>query len=287
MVAFVTRTARSPSLTTPALSRRVPSSNRNCATDASSRSGAADGSSRARRGRPAARRHEREKHHHAEQHPARRAAHECAGVAPPSYSDRSRLPVPARPRRELCDRPPPGVHAARPTRTDAPGSAVISYMRYGARMTDDYLGRIGNLIRDARKHRGLTQQQLADVPRHQPERGQPDREAATRTSPWRCSPASARRSTPRSSRSAPARRTCGSPAPPRCPAAIDVKTSKNAGVALLCASLLNRGPTTLRKVARIEEVNRLLEVLDSIGRADPLAQRRQRPRDRPAARSST
>ena len=27
----------------------------------------------------------------------------------------------------------------------------------------DYLGRIGNLIRDARKHRGLTQQQLAEV----------------------------------------------------------------------------------------------------------------------------
>ena len=35
--------------------------------------------------------------------------------------------------------------------------------------------------------------------------------------------------------------------------------------ALLCASLLNRGRTTLRKVARIEEVNRLLEVLDSLG----------------------
>ena len=29
-------------------------------------------------------------------------------------------------------------------------------------MTDDYKGRIGNLIRDARKHRGLTQQQLAE-----------------------------------------------------------------------------------------------------------------------------
>ena len=44
-----------------------------------------------------------------------------------------------------------------------------------------------------------------------------------------------------------------------------MKTSKNAGVALLCATLLNRGRTTLRKVARIEEVNRLLEVLTSIG----------------------
>src|SRR5690606_31321247 len=46
---------------------------------------------------------------------------------------------------------------------------------------------------------------------------------------------------------------------------IDVKSSKNAGVALLCASLLNKGRTTLRKVARIEEVNRLLEVLQSLG----------------------
>ena len=31
---------------------------------------------------------------------------------------------------------------------------------------------------------------------------------------------------------------------------IEVKTSKNAGVALLCASLLNRGRTILRSVAR-------------------------------------
>jgi len=33
----------------------------------------------------------------------------------------------------------------------------------------------------------------------------------------------------------------------------------------LCASLLNRGRTTLRNLARIEEVNRILEVLTSIG----------------------
>ena len=46
---------------------------------------------------------------------------------------------------------------------------------------------------------------------------------------------------------------------------INVKSSKNAGVALLCGALLNKGRTTLRKVARIEEVNRLLEVLASLG----------------------
>jgi UDP-N-acetylglucosamine 1-carboxyvinyltransferase len=46
---------------------------------------------------------------------------------------------------------------------------------------------------------------------------------------------------------------------------IEVKTSKNAAVGLLCASLLNRGKTTFRRVARIEEVNRIIEVLQSIG----------------------
>lgn len=46
---------------------------------------------------------------------------------------------------------------------------------------------------------------------------------------------------------------------------IEVKTSKNAAVALLCAALLNKGTTTFRRVARIEEVNRIIEVLNSIG----------------------
>lgn len=42
-------------------------------------------------------------------------------------------------------------------------------------------------------------------------------------------------------------------------------TSKNGAVGLLCASLLNKGKTTLRKVPRIEEVHRIIEVLQSIG----------------------
>ena len=46
---------------------------------------------------------------------------------------------------------------------------------------------------------------------------------------------------------------------------ISVKTSKNAAVALLCASLLNTGTTTLKNMPRIEEVNRIIEVLLSIG----------------------
>lgn len=46
---------------------------------------------------------------------------------------------------------------------------------------------------------------------------------------------------------------------------IDVKTSKNAAVGLLCASLLNHGTTIIRRVAKIEEVNRIIEVLNSLG----------------------
>jgi UDP-N-acetylglucosamine 1-carboxyvinyltransferase len=41
--------------------------------------------------------------------------------------------------------------------------------------------------------------------------------------------------------------------------------SKNGSVGLLCASLLNRGKTTLHGIARIEEVNRVIEILESIG----------------------
>jgi UDP-N-acetylglucosamine 1-carboxyvinyltransferase len=46
---------------------------------------------------------------------------------------------------------------------------------------------------------------------------------------------------------------------------ITTNTSKNSAVSLLCASLLNRGTTTLRRMPRIEEINRLIEVLRSIG----------------------
>jgi len=46
---------------------------------------------------------------------------------------------------------------------------------------------------------------------------------------------------------------------------ITLKTSKNATVAILCASLLNKGVTKLKNVPRIEEVNRLVEVLKSMG----------------------
>lgn len=46
---------------------------------------------------------------------------------------------------------------------------------------------------------------------------------------------------------------------------ITINTSKNAAVGLLCAALLNEEKTTLTHLAHIEEVYRIIEVLDSIG----------------------
>lgn len=46
---------------------------------------------------------------------------------------------------------------------------------------------------------------------------------------------------------------------------VETKTAKNSAVALLCASLLNKGTTRILHVPRIEEVYRIIEVLESIG----------------------
>lgn len=46
---------------------------------------------------------------------------------------------------------------------------------------------------------------------------------------------------------------------------VETNISKNAAVALLAASLLNRGETILKRMPRIEEVKRLIEVMESIG----------------------
>ncbi len=45
---------------------------------------------------------------------------------------------------------------------------------------------------------------------------------------------------------------------------IKTNFSKNGSVGLLCAALLNKGTTTLHGIARIEEVNRVIEILESI-----------------------
>ncbi len=129
---------------------------------------------------------------------------------------------------------------------------------------EDYKGRIGNLIRDARKHRGLTQAQLADLLStsqsaiNRIEKGHQNLslEMLARIGAALDSEIVALGAGPVHLRVT---------GPTTLSGTIAVKTSKNAGVALLCASLLNRGRTTLRKVARIEEVNRLLEVLGSLG----------------------
>ena len=46
---------------------------------------------------------------------------------------------------------------------------------------------------------------------------------------------------------------------------IKTNFSKNGSVGLLCASLLNKGVTTLHGIARIEEVYRVIEIIESIG----------------------
>ncbi|NGN70051.1 UDP-N-acetylglucosamine 1-carboxyvinyltransferase [Streptomyces sp. A7024] len=132
-------------------------------------------------------------------------------------------------------------------------------------MADDYLVRIGKLIRTARQSRGWTQNHLAEAlgtsqsAVNRIERGNQNisLEMIARISEALDSEiVSLGTGGPMHLRVSGGRQLSGS---------IDVKTSKNACVALLCATLLNSGRTVLRRVARIEEVFRILEVLASIG----------------------
>ena len=132
-------------------------------------------------------------------------------------------------------------------------------------MSDEYLLQIGALVRDARKHRGWTQTQLADalatsqsaVVRIEQGKQNVSLEMLARIGTALDS------GLVRLGHLGPTHlRVVGGK---QLSGTIDVKSSKNAAVALLCACLLNQGKTTLRGVARIEEVNRILEVLRSIG----------------------
>lgn len=138
-------------------------------------------------------------------------------------------------------------------------------MRYGQGVADLLPTSIGTLIRDARKQRGLTQQQLAgelgtsQSAIHRIESGGQNlsleminRIAAALESPL----ISAGPSGPTHFRIQ---------GPTTLHGAIDVRSSKNAAVALMCAALINHGRTVIRGIAQIEEVNRLIEVLTSIG----------------------
>jgi UDP-N-acetylglucosamine 1-carboxyvinyltransferase len=131
--------------------------------------------------------------------------------------------------------------------------------------TDTYLIRIGALIRDARRHKGMSQAELADllatsssaVARIEQGKQNLSLEMLARIGESLDSEFVALGSAgPQHLRIVGGRKLSGS---------IPVKTSKNAAVALLCAALLNKGRTTLRSIARIEEVNRIIEVLTSIG----------------------
>ncbi|HEX3787444.1 MAG TPA: UDP-N-acetylglucosamine 1-carboxyvinyltransferase [Pseudonocardiaceae bacterium] len=129
----------------------------------------------------------------------------------------------------------------------------------------EYLRQVGRLVRDSRKHRGWTQTQLAEalgtsqsaINRIEQGNQNLSLDLVTRIGQALNSEiVSLGHAGPMHLRVTGGQTLSGS---------ISVKTSKNAGVALLCAALLNSGRTVLRKVARIEEVNRILEVLTSIG----------------------
>jgi UDP-N-acetylglucosamine 1-carboxyvinyltransferase len=132
-------------------------------------------------------------------------------------------------------------------------------------MQQGQLARIGQVIHDARVHRGWTQARLAEVLHtsqsavNRMERGHQNLslEMIARIGEALDSELLTIGQLPPSH----LRVTGGV----RLSGSIDVRSSKNAAVALLCASLLNKGRTTLRGVARIEEVNRIVEVLRSIG----------------------
>ncbi|BDZ41142.1 UDP-N-acetylglucosamine 1-carboxyvinyltransferase [Paraoerskovia sediminicola] len=128
-----------------------------------------------------------------------------------------------------------------------------------------HLAQVGALIRGARQHQGLTQAQLAD------------RLGTSQSAVHRIEQGAQNISLDMLARVSDALAadivTIGAPKHAHLrvtggqtlSGAIRVNSSKNAAVALLCASLLNRGRTTLRDVARIVEVDRILTVLRSIG----------------------
>ncbi|TYP84588.1 UDP-N-acetylglucosamine 1-carboxyvinyltransferase [Blastococcus xanthinilyticus] len=131
--------------------------------------------------------------------------------------------------------------------------------------TDAAMHRIGALVRDARRHRGLTQQQLAErlnTSQSAVARIEQGSQNLTLEFLGRLSAAlDSELISLGPAGPAHLRVTGGRPLRGR----VAVKSSKNAAVALLCAALLNRGRTTLRNVSRIVEVERILDVLRSIG----------------------
>jgi UDP-N-acetylglucosamine 1-carboxyvinyltransferase len=132
-------------------------------------------------------------------------------------------------------------------------------------VTTGSLDRIGGLVRDARRHRGWTQEELATAlgtsqsAVNRIERG--GQNVSVQMLARIGEVLDSGLVTFGHAGPTHLRITGGAPLHGE----IEVRASKNATVALLCASLLNSGRTTLRGVARIEEVHRIIEVLRSIG----------------------
>src|SRR6478735_5656837 len=130
---------------------------------------------------------------------------------------------------------------------------------------DSMMRRIGSLVRDARRHRGLTQQQLAErlgTSQSAVARIEQGGQNLTLELLGRLSTA-LESDLIKVGPTGPTHLRVEGGRPLR--GSVVVKSSKNAAVALLCGALLNRGRTTLRNVARIVEVDRILDVLRSIG----------------------
>src|SRR5918997_3738924 len=129
--------------------------------------------------------------------------------------------------------------------------------------------RMGMLVRAARRHRGLTQQQLAErlgTSQSAVARIEQGGQNLTLELLGRLSEALESELISLGPTGPTHLRVTGG-TPLR--GSVTVKSSKNAAVALLCGALLNRGRTTLRNVARIVEVDRILDVLRSIGVSAP------------------
>ncbi len=131
--------------------------------------------------------------------------------------------------------------------------------------TGQPLRQIGALVRDARRHHGLSQDRLAErlgtSQREVAEIEQGGQELSLELLGRLSAALASELVAVGRAGSTHLRVRGGTPLRGR----VTVKSSKNAAVALLCASLLNRGRTTLRNVSRIVEVDRILDVLTSIG----------------------
>jgi UDP-N-acetylglucosamine 1-carboxyvinyltransferase len=130
---------------------------------------------------------------------------------------------------------------------------------------DDYRIKVGNLIQETRQARGLTQSQLADMLSTSQSAINRIEKGGQNISLEMIARISEVLSTNLVSLNQTGEINFIVNGGYQLSGEIEVKTSKNAAVALLCASLLNKAPTILRKVAKIEEVNRIIEVLQSIG----------------------